>query len=64
MIITRIIQYEGDDEWLKKQLGNSLNDGVRILPLGTISVLTVGNCTMEKVFKVLTEESINDNPTS
>ena len=62
MIVTRIIQYEGDEEWLKKQLGSSLNDGVKYLPSGTISVLTVGNCTMEKIFNVLTEDIKDVNP--
>lgn len=53
MIVTRIVQYEGDPEWLKKQLGNSMPDGVKYYPYGSISILTVGNCPMVEIYKAV-----------
>lgn len=53
MIITRIIQYEGDPEWLIKQIGTSMPDGVKYFPHGSISILTLDNCPMLEVYKAL-----------
>ena len=50
MKITRIIEYEGTSEWLEKQLGGSMPDGVKELPGGKISILTVGNTPMLEVY--------------
>jgi hypothetical protein len=43
--IKRVITYEGSEEWLKTQLGRSLPDGIKELPLGRIEVATVANPT-------------------
>lgn len=46
MRITRIIEYDGSPEWLEKQLGKSMPDGLNEFSEGKISILTVGNIPM------------------
>lgn len=41
MKVTRLLIYEGPEEWLEKQLGLSLPDGTRKMPTGTFTVTTL-----------------------
>lgn len=61
MIVTRIVQYEGSASWIEETLGRSLADGTRETKDGTISILTVGNCTMLEVYKALEGEDETDS---
>ena len=40
MKIYRIIEYDGDEEWINNQLDNS-NNGVKIFPLGKVTIATI-----------------------
>lgn len=61
MKLIRIIEYEGDIDWLINQIGRSLPDGRKEVTGGSIVVVTVGNSTMLEVYKAY-EESNELNP--
>lgn len=58
MKITRILIYEGYEDFILEQMSRSLPDGVReIGHLNKITVLTVGNTPMLELYKSLEESN-------
>jgi len=52
MKVIRVLIYEGDEEWLQRQLGGSMNDGKKDLGSGrSIKAITLG--TMPDIVDIL-----------
>lgn len=39
--IARLVVYDGDEQWLRDQMGRSRNEGRLVLPGGSITVINV-----------------------